>query len=112
MNISMNKDLENAYKDQMFKGFSMAETGCIAIAVCCIVCAGIVFWHFLKFEIIICVYAGIPFGIPALVIGFKKIQGLSLTEYLKEIIYERRIMELTYDADEIPENEKYFRTQK
>ena len=111
MRISNNRDLEEAYKDVLWKGFSMREVGYIVLSVGIICAVAVGFWYFFNLPITACAYIGIPFGIPTIIIGFKEFQGLTLLGYLKELKYENDIRELYYDADEMPEPNYYFSMQ-
>lgn len=108
MRIPINKEIEEAYKDQFIRGFSVRETGYIALALCIIFGVAFLVWHFFRLPINFCAYVGIPFGIPALLVGFKKYQGLTVTEYIKEIMYENKIKVLLYDADELPKGVHFY----
>lgn len=102
MQIQINKDLEEAYKDEIIKGFSIREAVYLGISVGLI--GGITAFAYFRFGIMpdTGIYLGIPFAIPVLLMGFYKTQGLTLAAYLKEIIYEQRTKILLYDADELP----------
>lgn len=112
MRISINKEIEEEYKDQFMRGFSMKECAYIAVALLLIAGAAFLAAYFFKLSFNVCVYIGLPFGIPVLIFGFKKFQGLTLTEYIKEIIYEHKTKELFYDADEIPESFHCYEMKK
>lgn len=108
MRININRDIEEAYKDQFMKGFTMRECGYIALALILALVVGYILYHFLSVPLSVSAYIALPFLAPPLLIGFVKIQGLTLIEYLKEILYERKIKELYYDADEYSGNKKIF----
>ncbi len=112
MRIPINKEIEKAYKDQFMRGFSARESGYIALSLGIMGGASWFVWNTFQLPINFCFYIGIPFGIPTMLIGFVEIQGLSLTEYLKEIVYEYRTKELYYDADELPEMPDDYMMQK
>jgi len=101
LRIPINKEIEKEYKDQFIRGFSARECGFIAVALACAGIAAYVVGQTFHLPINICFYIGIPFGIPAVVIGFAEFQGLTFFEYIKELIYEHKTKELYYDADEI-----------
>lgn len=112
MNIPINKDLEEEYKNEIVKGFTLREAGYIALSAAII--AGVTFfmWKNLGLSPDTCIYMGLPFGIPTLFLGFRKFQGLSAAAYLKEILYERRTKILIYDADEILKENHVFTMQR
>lgn len=108
MKININKDFEEAYKENFFKGFTMKETFCIALALAIAIGVAAFFTITFSLPINVSIYLGLPFAAPVLIIGFKKFQGLTLVEYIKELIYENQIKELYYDADEATGNKKAF----
>lgn len=112
MRISINKEIEEEYKDRFMRGFSMKECAYIAVALLLIAGAAFLAAYFFKLSFNVCVYIGLPFGIPVLIFGFKKFQGLTLTEYIKELIYEHKTKELFYDADELPESSHCYEMKK
>lgn len=112
MNIPVNKDLEEEYKSEWIKGFSYREIIFVAISIVIIAgVAGFAWWKF-NVPIDVCIYIGLPFGFPFLMLGFKKIQGLTIDAYLKEMLYEWRTRELMYDADELPEENRVFTMER
>lgn len=112
MNIPVNKDLEEEYKSEWIKGFSYWEIIFVAISIVIIAgVAGFAWWKF-NVPIDVCIYIGLPFGFPFLMLGFKKIQGLTIDAYLKEMLYEWRTRELMYDADELPEENRVFTMER
>lgn len=101
LKIPINKDLEKEYKDQFIRGFSAKECGYIAIALACVAAVAVLAERLFHLPYNICFYIGLPFGVPAILIGFKEFQGLTFFEYVKELIFEYKTKELYYDADEI-----------
>lgn len=112
MNIPINKDLEEEYKSEWVKGFSYREIAFVVVAIVVIVGVAALAWWKFSIPIDICIYIGLPFGLPFLILGFKKIQGLTVDAYLKEMLYEWRTRELLYDADEIPEENRVFTMER
>lgn len=112
MRIPINKDLEEEYKDQLFAGYSTMETVWIVVAAAMVIGAAVLAYNLLSLPLETCAYVGIPFGIPAIFIGFKKFQGLTVFEYLRELVYENRTRLLLYDADELPEKQHVFSMKK
>lgn len=102
MKIPINKDIDEEYKDQLALGFSMKELGWILLAVVLIGAIGVSCWKVLGLTPEVCFYIGIPFGAIPIVVGFKKFQGQTFIQYLKELNYEFRTKDLIYDADELP----------
>lgn len=112
MQISINKEIEEEYRDQFMRGFSMKECAYIAVALFLIMGVAILTAYFFELSFNICFYIGLPFGIPVIIMGFVKFQGLTLTEYIKELIYEHKTKELFYDADELPDVSHYYQMKK
>lgn len=112
MRITINKDLEEDYKDQLFAGYSFKEMFWICIAGGMVIGAAYLFHIYLKLPLETSIYVGVPFGIPAVFLGFKKFQGLTVWEYLKELDYEKKTRLLLYDADEITDKKFIFKIKK
>lgn len=111
MNIPINKNLEE-YKNEMVKGFTLREIICLLISLGIIAGAVLILWWQTGLAPDICIYIGLPLGIPTLLLGFGKIQGVTFDVYIKEVVYEKRTRILTYDADELPEENRIFTMQK
>ena len=112
MRILINKEIEKEYKDQFMRGFSAKECGFIAVAFICIGVVAYAAERIFHLPINICFYIGIPFGAPAIVVGFATFQGLTFFEYIKELIYEYKTKELYYDASEIKTTAPVFKMAK
>ena len=112
MNIPINKDLEEEYKNEWIKGFTYREMLFVLTSVLIIGGVAVLVWRMTGVSVDVCIYIGLPFGFPTLILGFKKIQGLTVGAYLKEMIYEWRTRELTYDADELPEENRVFTMER
>lgn len=108
MQIPINKDFEEEYKNELAKGFTMRELVSIVAAVLLAAGVTLLVWHLTGLAPNECVYIGLPFCVPILLAGFFKKQGLTLDAYLKELLYERRTRLLTYDADELPQKNRVF----
>lgn len=108
MSIPINKDLEETYRNEFFKGFTLKELLCVALGFA--VMAVVAVFAFLHTDLTptVCVLVGFPFASVPFAFGFVKIQGLTLKDYLKERIYERRTVLLVYRADELPEERCMF----
>ena len=112
MKIQINKEIEKEYKDQFMKGFSAKECGYIALALVCVAVAAFVAERLFHLPFNICFYIGLPFGAPAIIIGFAEFQGLTFFEYIMELIYESKTKELYYDADEIKSTAAPYKMKK
>lgn len=112
MRIPINKDLEEDYKDQLFAGYSTVEMAWIALAAVMIFGAAYIMYTYFSLPLETCAYVGVPFGAPAIFLGFKKFQGLTIWQYIKELDYERKTRLLLYDADELPDTYYVFAMKK
>ena len=103
MQIPINKDIEVEYKDQLALGFSLKELVWILMAGIIIAGVGVFAWS--KFHVTpeVAFYIGMPFGAIPIFIGFKKFQGMTLMQYLKEVNFEKKTRDLSFDAGEISE---------
>lgn len=112
MYIPIKKDLEEAYKDEFIKGFSLRESVHLALGI--LTAAGVTYlcWRMTGLSPSVCVYAGVPCAAPVLFFGFFKIQGLTVGAYLKEMLYAKRTRLLLYDADELPKERRMFTMEK
>lgn len=102
MRIPINKDIETAYKDEFIKGFTLREALSVAAAAGLILGVTAAAWKVSGLGPEICIYIGLPFGILPVFFGFKKFQGLTAFEYIRERIYEKQTRILTYDTGEMP----------
>lgn len=112
MNIVINKDILKEYRDEVIRGFTIKEAGCILAGVTVMIGTAVFSWKWLGISPSIGCYFGLPFTIGFLFIGFKKFQGLDFIQYVREIIWERRTRILTYDADEVRELSPIFSLKK
>ena len=108
MNIKINKDFEE-YKDDFARGFTLSEVVSIAVS---LVLSGILvycLWAFGGIKPDIAVYIAVPFGIPILMLGFYKYQGMSVVALIKEMRYTKKTSVLAFAAQEYTEeNKKWF----
>lgn len=111
MNIAINKDIEEEYKDEFTKGFTLRECVYIAIAILIVAGVGFLCWWKFKLAIDICVYVGFPFAFPVLLFGFKKPCGMYMGKFIKELRWEKKTRLLLYEADEEPETDEFFSMQ-
>lgn len=109
MQIKVNKDFLTEYKDEVWKGFGVAEIISIILALGCI--AGVVFCLYKKFGIspASAVYIGVPVSSPILVAGFYKYQGyMNLAKLIQEIYFTYACKELVFGAGERKEPFGHF----
>lgn len=76
MNIPINKDLEEEYKNELIKGFSLREIVYVVISVLVVAGVSLIIWKIFEMPPDISVYIGLPFGIPTLLLGFKRFRVL------------------------------------
>ena len=103
MNISINKDFDKEYKNDSWRGFSMQETVCIGMAFFSAVLTG--GWMYYSFHIPLnaVLYAGLFPAAPFLAFGFYRYQGMNLFELGKELLEEKKVSCLSYEAGEYEE---------
>lgn len=106
MQIEIKKDIENEYKDELIKGFSVKEAIALGVAGIVALCIALPLWFYFGISVEQAIYIAVACVLPILAMGFLKIQGQSPLKFLMEVIYESRVKILTYDADELPENTK------
>lgn len=104
MNITLNKDFEVEYPDDVWKGFTARQVAAIVLAGAVAVGTGVLIWKLTGLSPNYCVYLGMPVMAGILYIGFKQNQGMYLEEYVKELSFERKIRHLTFDAGEFDEH--------
>lgn len=112
MNIVINKDILTEYRDEVIRGFTLKEAGCILAGVTVMMGVAVLSWKLLGISPSIGCYIGLPFTIGLLFFGFKKFQGLDFVQYIREIIWEKRTRILVYDADEAKELSPMFSLKK
>lgn len=111
MQIPINKDIEEAYRNEALQGFTIRELIYLAVAAVVIVGVTVIIYFKTGLSPDTCIYIGVPFGLPIIMGGFKRFQGLTAFGYLKEIIYDYQSRKLAYDADELPEGYHEFTMQ-
>ncbi len=112
MNIPINKDIEEEYRDQIVNGFTLKEGGVVMLAVLIVIGTAAAAYYLFALSPKYGCYIGIPLAFPVLFFGFKRFQGLTALEYIREIIYERRTKVLAYDAEEVEEDMRPFTLRK
>ena len=100
MNININKDFEKEYKDDSWRGFSMEEVLYIGAALGIMGAVSFFFYYQFHLPLNMVLYLGLPPAAPILLLGFFRYYGLRLTELMKEIWYEKKIKNLSYEAGE------------
>ena len=88
MKINLNKDFEEQYKNELWKGFTARELGYGVVAL--LVAGGVAFsvWKATGLAINLSIYAGIPFMVPIIYLAMVKHQGHTWIESLKNMIFK------------------------
>lgn len=100
MNIRINKNFEEEYKEEIGRGFSLKEMAAILTAVPLMFTAGYLLYKYAGLELETAVYVAVPAAIPVLACGFYTYQEMSPFRFLKEFYYSFRTSLLTYEAGE------------
>jgi len=90
MQIPINKDLDNNYTDDFFRGLSARQT---LYSAATIAVGGGMFALFnlvLHIPAEVSIYLSVPFAVPFAAMGFVKIHGVPPDEYLKRMREARR----------------------
>ena len=103
MKININKSIEQTYKNEIWKGFTLREVGCAAGALVTIGVVAFLVYKLLHLSLTIGVYIGIPFAFPFILLGFKKFSGMTLLKYLK-VRKARKDAGILMKTDNLPEN--------
>lgn len=112
MQIQVNKDIEEEYRNELMKGFTLRELVYLVAAVVVIAAVCVLVWKKGGVQIDVAVFAGIPFGCVILFFGFRRYQGLTVYGYLKEMLYEHRTRTLAYEGDGLPEQREVFTMER
>lgn len=104
MKISINKDLDTDYKNEIFKGLDGRDILFGGLGILIVIITAVTVGYYLKIDAQLCVVIGVIPAIPVFILGFYKIQGMTVFAYFKEFLYDKMTEELYYDADEIPTN--------
>lgn len=103
MNIAINNDPDVEYKNEVILGYTLKEAVCIVAAIAIVVSVTVGAYVLKGIEPDKGYYIGIPFAFPIIFFGFRKFDGLTLFQLIREMKYERKTKCLTYDADEVEE---------
>lgn len=108
MKIDINKDFEEAFPNEIYSGFTLTQ--CLAAAMGLAMAAGAAFllWKFAKIPIVECTYMAIPLMVPACAVGFFSYQGQGLIGIIREILFYRKTLRLSYSAGEYTGNRRIF----
>lgn len=112
MRITINKDLDTDYKNEIFKGLDGRDLFFGGLGIIIMVSIAATVGYYLKINYYLCILIGIIPAIPVFIVGFHKIQGMTVFAYFKEYLYDIMTEELYYDADEIPNNTKVWTMER
>ena len=100
MKIDLNKDFEEQYKNELWKGFTARELGYGVVAL--LVAGGIAFsvWKATGLAINLSIYAGIPSMVPIIYLAMVKHQGHTWIESLKNMWFYMQTKELPCEMEE------------
>lgn len=112
MKIPQNKDLEADYKNEIIKGLDGRDLLFGGIGVCITIITAVTVGFYLKIDYQLCILIGVIPAIPVFIVGFYKIQGMTVFEYFKEYLYDKMTEELYYDADELPEDTEIWTMER
>ena len=108
MNIPINKDIENDYKSEIWKGLTLREVIFSVIAVAILGVSVYIGWFKFGVDPVISMYVGLPFAGGFVFLGIYKKQGMYLEEFLKVYIYFQKTKHLEFDAAELQEDDYVF----
>ena len=111
MKIDLNKDFEEQYKNELWKGFTARELGYGVVAL--LVAGGIAFsvWKATGLAINLSIYAGIPFMVPIIYLAMVKHQGHTWIESLKNVS-QHRIFSMDTKCINEPKKKRTTRRKK
>ena len=100
MKIDLNKDFEEQYKNELWKGFTARELGYGAVALLVAAVIALTVWKTTGLAINLCIYAGIPFMVPIIYLAMVKHQGQTWIEHFKNMWFYLQTKELPYEMEE------------
>lgn len=112
MKIPQNKDLNADFKNEIFRGFGWRDLGFGAVCLAIIGITAFTCGYYFSVPPQLCILIGIIPAVPVFILGFHRIQDMTVLEYFKEYLYDKQTEELTYDADELPENKNVWTMKK
>lgn len=103
MNININKDFAEAYRDELARGLTLREW--VALGSAGIVGVGqiLALHHFFGVNLIFGVYLAVPLCFGVLMLGIRRTQGLTMLQLWREKQYTRATRLLCYEAEELKE---------
>lgn len=100
MNIVINKDFLNDYKDNFFKGFSKREAAALAIGAAAGIALAVTVHLAFGIDMKACVYIGLPPAAMVIILGFFRYKGvLPLAQLARAASYTRKCRRLAFEGD-------------
>lgn len=114
MNIPINKDFDNDYKETIWKGFSLYELVHLLIGTAVSVALCLILWLAVKLPVIAAIYLSIPIGFPVIAAGFwKSVNGLNLKAHRRAVRYRKDTAVLFQEMGEYtPVPEGFYEVDK
>ena len=100
MKIDLNKDFEEQYKNELWKGFTARELGYGAAALVVAAVIALTVWKTTGLAINLSIYTGIPFMVPIIYLAMVKHQGQTWIESIKNVWFYLKTKELPYEMEE------------
>ncbi len=100
MKIDLNKDFEEQYKNELWKGFTARELGYGAAALLVAAVIALTVWKTTGLAINLSIYTGIPFMVPIIYLAMVKHQGQTWIESIKNVWFYLKTKELPYEMEE------------
>ena len=112
MKIDLNKDFEEQYKNELWKGFTARELGYGAAALLVAAVIALTVWKTTGLAINLSIYTGIPFMVPIIYLAMVKHQGQTWIESIKNVWsflmrWKKEIFHLTESFLWIQNRKKY-----
>lgn len=113
MNLTINKDFLEEYKDDAWKGFSLKEIG--AIIVGGLIGAGVtaLLFFYAHMSPATAVYIAVPCAVPAIACGFYRYQNyLSPPQLIREAVFTWKTGHIVYEAEEGGDEDAHISSRK
>lgn len=108
MKIDMNKNFEQEFRVDVWKGLNGRELITGIIGFLASMAVAVPLWYFTKVPMNICVYAGLPVLLLIGFLGVYQYQGSTIFQLLKELRYLSDTKELAAEAEEYKGCRKLF----
>lgn len=101
MNININKDFAEAYRDELARGLTLREWVALGAAVVVGVGQVLALYYFFGVNLTFGVYLAVPLCFGVLMFGIWRTQGLTMLQLWREKQYTRATRLLCYEAEEL-----------